>query len=86
MLKFLKREAIVAAVILVATLAIVFPAAYVVGGKTLGPYGEDGSLGSWLGSLFSALAHGNPAIWFFALSPLAAISVLRLGIAAARRI
>ncbi len=86
MLKFLRREAIVTAIILVATVAIVFPAAYFVGGKTFGPYGQDGSLGSWLGSLFSALADGNPAIWFFALSPLAAIIVLRLGIAAARRI
>lgn len=86
MLKFLRREAIVTAVILLATVAVVFPAAYIVGGKTLGPYGDDGSLGSWFGSLFSALASGNAAIWFFALSPLAAISVLRLGIAAARRI
>ncbi len=86
LLKFLKREGIVSAGILVLTFAAVYPAAYVVGGKTLGPYGDGGGLGDWMASLFGALADGNAAIWFFTLSPLLAVTVIRLGVAAARRI
>lgn len=86
MLTFLKREAIIAGCILLATVALVFPAAYVVGGKTLGPYGDGGTLGSWFGSLFAELASGSPSIWFFALSPLLAVTIMRAGIALARKI
>ncbi|MEM7610185.1 MAG: hypothetical protein AAF270_00700 [Pseudomonadota bacterium] len=75
----IKRELIIAAVILVATVVVLFPITYVVGGKTLGPFGEDGSLGDFMGSLFVALADGNLAIWFFLLTPLAAIAVVRVG-------
>ncbi len=85
-MKALKREAIVALVILVATVFILFPATYFVGTKTLGDYGSDGTLGRYLGSLFSELGQGNPAIWFFTLTPLLAISILRLGIFSFRRI
>ena len=59
------------------------------GNRDLAPFlvraGDDGSLGSWLGSLFSALADGDPAIWFFTLTPLIAIAILRLGWALFRR-
>ena len=86
MIKLLRREAIIAACILVATLIVVYPAAYYAGSRTLGAFGEAGTLGAWMASLFAALADGNAAIWFFTLSPLLAVSVLRAGIAAARRI
>ncbi|MEL6446848.1 MAG: hypothetical protein AAFQ62_02750 [Pseudomonadota bacterium] len=84
--KFIKREAIIAGGILLATIVLVFPAAYLAGTKTFGPFGDNGTLGRWLGSLFSELAAGSPAIWFFALSPLLAITVLRAGIALVRKI
>lgn len=86
MKKLLKRELIVTLVIVLATLVLLFPITYFVGARTFGGYAEDGSLGSYLGSLFSALANGEPAIWFFTLTPLLAISILRLGLAAYRRI
>ena len=85
-MKTVKREVIVALIILAATIVILFPATYFVGTRTLGNYGDDGTLGRYLGSLFVELGQGNPAIWFFALTPLLAISILRLGISGFRRI
>lgn len=86
MLKGLKREAIVAGVIVVATLALVFPLAYYVGGKTLGAYGDGGSLGDWYRSLLGAMANGDLAIWFFFVTPLLTVTVVRLGITLFRKI
>ena len=85
-MKLLKRELIISLVIVLATVLLLFPITYFVGTRTFGGYGEDGSLGGYLGSLFSALADGDPAIWFFTLTPLIAIAILRLGWALFRRI
>ncbi|MEM7762717.1 MAG: hypothetical protein AAF290_01435 [Pseudomonadota bacterium] len=85
-MRALKRELVIAGIILLLTLVVVFPLTYVIGSKTLGSYGDDGTLGSFVGSLFSELGAGNQAIWFFLLSPLLAISVTRIGWASFKRL
>ena len=85
-MKILKRELLIAAIIVAATLLVVLPVTYVVGSKTLGPYGEDGGLWRFLGQIFAELGGGNLAIWFYLLSPLLAISFARLGWLAFRRL
>ncbi|MEN7342523.1 MAG: hypothetical protein AAAFM81_06240, partial [Pseudomonadota bacterium] len=64
-MRALKRELIIAVIVLLLTVGVVFPAAFIVGSKTLGPYGTDGTMGDYVGSLFSALGDGNRGIWFF---------------------
>ncbi|MEL7296164.1 MAG: hypothetical protein AAGJ86_00815 [Pseudomonadota bacterium] len=85
-MRALKRELLIAGVILLLTLIVVFPLTYVIGSKALGSYGEDGTLTMFVGSLFSELGEGNQAIWFFLLSPLLAISVTRVGWASFKRL
>ncbi|MFK8053294.1 MAG: hypothetical protein AB8F65_10005 [Woeseiaceae bacterium] len=85
-MRSLKRELLIALIILVATIVVVFPLTYWVGGLTLGEYANGESLMSFLGSLFSALGTGSMAIWFFLLTPLLAISTLRLGWLTFRRL
>lgn len=79
MLKILRRELAIAAIIIVLTLVILIPAVYWVGGKTLGPYGENGTFSTYITDVAMAIARGEPGIWFFVLSPLLAISVVRYG-------
>lgn len=75
----IKREGTIAIVIVALTIAIIFPLTFFVGARTLGPYGADGGLGQFMGSLLNALGDGSAAIWFFLLTPLLAISTVRLG-------
>ncbi|MEL7024774.1 MAG: hypothetical protein AAGL69_13625 [Pseudomonadota bacterium] len=86
MAKLLRRELVVMLIILAATLLLLVPAVYWVGGKTLGPYGDSGSLGAYISAVFASLSQGDRGMWFFVVTPFLTISVLRLGLAWTRRI
>ncbi|MEM6819341.1 MAG: hypothetical protein AAF578_11190 [Pseudomonadota bacterium] len=85
-MKAFQRELIIAGTIILITVIGLVPLVYAVGNKTLGPYGEDGTLGKYVGDVFGALAKGDAGIWFFIATPLIAISIVRLGIKVARQI
>lgn len=85
-MKAFQRELIIAGTIILITVIGLVPLVYAVGNKTLGPYGEDGTLGEYVGDVFGALAKGDAGIWFFIATPLIAISIVRLGIKVARQI
>ena len=82
----LKKEAIIAAIILAVTLVLIVPLAVIVGGTTLGEYAGSPGMTGYLGDVFGALAAGDAAIWFFVLSPLLALSLLRAGFGVAKRV
>ncbi|MEL7310186.1 MAG: hypothetical protein AAFN07_01635 [Pseudomonadota bacterium] len=86
MAKLLRRELVVMLVILAATLLILVPAVYWVGGNTLGPYGDSGTLGTYVSDVAGSLSGGDRGMWFFVVTPFLSISVLRLGFAWARKI
>ena len=79
MLKTLRRESLIALVIVVVTFVGVLPLSYYVGQKTIGPFGDDGSLSEYLGSIANALGSGDGGVWFFIATPLLAITVVRAG-------
>ncbi|MEO1582436.1 MAG: hypothetical protein AAFR91_11360 [Pseudomonadota bacterium] len=85
-MKTFQRELIIAGSIVLITLIGLVPLVYAVGNKTLGPYGDDGSLGRYVGDVFGALTRGDAGVWFFIATPLIALSVVRLGIRLARQI
>lgn len=84
--QILKREAIVTMSILAATVLLVFPLTYWVGVKTFGSYRDDAGMMSFIGSIFSDLAAGKAAMWFFLISPLLVISCARLAVKAWKKL
>ncbi|MEM9173073.1 MAG: hypothetical protein AAGA84_10250 [Pseudomonadota bacterium] len=77
--KALRRELIILAATLALTVFAVVPLTYVVGSKTLGEYAGGGSFGRYLADLTGSLAGGDAAMWFFMLSPLLALCIVRVG-------
>ena len=71
-------EVIFASIWLAVGLFVVPVTIFAVGGSLLGPYGENGGLGSFYGDFFGDLAEPSVRAWAIALGPLALISILRL--------
>ncbi|MEO0574402.1 MAG: hypothetical protein AAF004_02985 [Pseudomonadota bacterium] len=86
MLKRAKKELIIVAIVLSATVLIVLPLVYVVGGKTLGAYGGSSGMTGYIADVFRSLGSGDGAMWFFMLSPILALTLLRAGMGVARRV
>jgi len=74
--RLLKRESLIAIVLLLAGAALLPAAVYGVGFLIFGPY-PDG-LPAFYGEIWGALAAGNPGTWFLALSPYLVVTATRL--------
>lgn len=85
-LKRAKKELIVFAIVIAATVLLLLPLVYVVGGKTLGEYGGSPGMTGYIADVFRSLGAGDGAIWFFMLSPALALTLLRAGMGIAKRV
>ena len=75
-LQRLRRELILAGVLLLAGFALLPMAVYAVGQRILGDY--NGGLGAFYRDLYTALAAGETGAWLLLASPFLGIELLRL--------
>lgn len=81
----LKREALLAAILLGLGLFILPPAVYWVGQQIVGDYESDAGLLGLVGQIWSDFFSGAPAAWLLVASPYAFVQLLRLAIHVKRR-
>ena len=81
----LKKEALLAAVLLGIGLFVLPPAVYWVGQQIVGPYESDAGLLGLVGQIWSEFFRGAPAAWLLVASPYAFVQLLRLAVHAKRR-
>lgn len=74
----LRFEIIFASVWLAFGLFLLPAAIFLVGGGLLGPYGENGTMGTFYGDFFADLAEPSVRAWALALGPLVLVSLVRL--------
>lgn len=74
----LKRELILAAILLAVGLLLLPLAVYWVGQEIVGPYESEGGLFGLLGQLWSDFFTFKPAAWLLVWSPYAVIQLVRL--------
>ncbi|WP_405241531.1 hypothetical protein [Lentisalinibacter salinarum] len=78
-----KRESLLAAVLVLGGVLLLPAAVYGVGFLIFGEY--PGGLGGFYGEIWGALGRGNPGTWFLVLSPWVVVTVARLTWRAMRR-
>ena len=81
----LKRELIVAGVLLAIGLLALPVAVYVVGQEIIGDYASEAGLFGLLGRIWSDFLSLQPGAWLLVLSPYAVVQLLRLGLLVKRR-
>ena len=81
----LKRELIVAGVLLAVGLLVLPPAVYLVGQEVVGNYESEAGLIGLLGQIWSDFVSLRLGAWLLVLSPYAIVQLLRLALLAKRR-
>ena len=80
-----KRELIVAGVLLAIGLLVVPVAVYLVGQEVVGDYESDAGLIGLLGQIWSDFVSLEPSAWLLVLSPYAIVQLLRFALLVIRR-